>query len=170
MFVLINGAFGIGKTRVARELRTRVPGSAIFDPEAVGFVLRRLPGYRASDYQHLATWRRASCLGARLVGGLRRVVIVPMAFSERRYLEELRTGLAASGRPVRHFCLTAPLAVVEARLAARGEPRGDPRWAWVHRRAAECCAAHAGPEFAEQIGTADRTPAEIAEQIAIRIE
>ena len=37
MYVLINGAFGIGKSAVARELRTLLPGSVIFDPEWPGF-------------------------------------------------------------------------------------------------------------------------------------
>jgi hypothetical protein len=36
----LNGAaFRIGKTTVARHLGARLPESAIFDPEIVGFVL-----------------------------------------------------------------------------------------------------------------------------------
>jgi len=164
--VLVNGAFGVGKTTVARELRTRLRGAAIFDPEAIGFVLRRLPGYRGSDYQDLRAWRALTRIGVRAWSALHRVVIVPMAFSEPARLEALRSGLRG---PVRHFCLTAPLEVVRARLASRGEPLGDPRWAWVHRRAAECCAAHAHPEFAEQVATEGRTPAEIAAEIARKV-
>lgn len=60
MYVLLNGAFGVGKTTVAHELSRQLPGAAIFDPEWIGFVLRRLPGYARSDYQHLASWRRLS--------------------------------------------------------------------------------------------------------------
>jgi hypothetical protein len=65
---------------------------------------------------------------------------------------------------VRHFCLTAPLEVVNARLRGRGDAG-----AWELRRAAECCAAHAAPFFAEQVPTEDRTPDEIAGAIAARI-
>jgi hypothetical protein len=61
---------------------------------------------------------------------------------------EIRAGLAETARPVLHFCLVAPLELVRERLARRGEPVEEVRWAWVHRRAAECCAVHAGPEFA----------------------
>ena len=46
MYVLINGAFGIGKSAVARELRTLLPGSVIFDPEWPGYALRRVPSVR----------------------------------------------------------------------------------------------------------------------------
>ncbi|MBW2415202.1 MAG: hypothetical protein JRG76_11905 [Deltaproteobacteria bacterium] len=65
MIVLLNGAFGIGKTTVARGLRARMPGSGIFDPEMIGFVLRRLPGVRVNDYQDLAAWRLLTVAGAR---------------------------------------------------------------------------------------------------------
>ena len=169
MYVLLNGAFGIGKTTVARALRRELPGAAIFDPEWVGFVLRRLPAYASSDYQHLPAWRRLAVLGARAFGVGRRIVIVPMAFSEIRYLDEVRAPLAASGRPVLHFCLVAPLEVVRARLASRGESLGDPRREWVHRRAAECCRAHDRAEFAIRVPAAEATPQEIAAGLAARI-
>jgi predicted kinase len=170
VYVIINGSFGVGKTSVARELRSLVPGATVFDPEKVGFVLQRLPGYRRSDFQHLRTWRRLTVLGARWIGALRPVVIIPMAFSEVSYLHEIRSRLASPGRPVLHFCLTAPLQVIRERLAARGEPEQDPRWSWVHRRAAECCAAHASSAFAPHVPTAGITPATIAATLAARVE
>ena len=169
MYVLLNGAFGIGKTTVARELRSRLDSAGIFDPEHVGLILRRLPGYSHSDFQHSPTWRRAAIAGARCVGMVRSVVIVPMAFSEFAYLEEVRDGLSSSRRPVLHFCLTAPVEVVQERLAARGEPLEDPRWSWVHRRAAECCAAHREDRFAVQVPTENESPASIADLLAARV-
>ena len=51
MFVLINGAFGIGKSTVARELRSLLPRSVIFDPEWVGLALQRMPGSKPSDFR-----------------------------------------------------------------------------------------------------------------------
>jgi hypothetical protein len=164
----LNGAFGIGKTTVARELCRLLPRAALFDPEWIGFVLRRLPGYRRSDYQELATWRRGTVLGARAFGLARPCVVVPMAFSDAEVLTEIRGGLAASGRPVLHFCLVAPLETVRARLAARGEAAGDPRHAWVYRRAAECVAAHAHDAFATHV-PAVGTPDQIADELAARI-
>jgi hypothetical protein len=141
----------------------------IFDPEWVGLILMRLPFYDKSDFQHLATWRRLSVIGARSFGAVRGTVIIPMAFSEIVYLEEVRSGLASSGRPVLHFCLTAPLEVVRARLARRGEPADDPRWTWAHRRAAECCSAHQSPSFEVHVPTADASPRAVAAELAQRI-
>jgi predicted kinase len=169
MFILINGAFGIGKSSVARELRARLPGSVIYDPEPVGVVLQRFRRQRVSDFQHLPLWRRLTVAAARGVAAFRSPVIIPMAFSEVAYLEEVRSGLAVSGHPVLHFCLTAPLEVIRQRLTDRGEPIGEARWAWVHRRAAECCLAHQDSLFATHVPTESRPPAVVAADLAARV-
>jgi predicted kinase len=166
MFVLINGAFGIGKSTVARELRSLLPRSVIFDPEWVGLALQRMPGSKPSDFQDLSSWRRLTVLGARSLIAVKTTIIVPMAFSNHKYLEEVRCGLSKSRRPVLHFCLTAPIEVVRERLNARGEPQGDPEWSWVHRRAAECCAAHQSPAFAKHVPAEKGSPAMIAAELA----
>ncbi len=58
MIVWINGAFGAGKTSVARHLLARRPGIRLFDPEQIGFMLRRmLPDVRPDDFQDLPIWR-----------------------------------------------------------------------------------------------------------------
>jgi predicted kinase len=170
VIVLLNGAFGIGKSTVARHLRERLPGSAIFDPELVGFVLQRLPtfvplaGRGTDDFQDLPAWRRLSVRGIRLVRRRRETVIVPMAFTNLAYLRELQDGARAVDPDVRHFCLTAPYEVVKARLASRGPN------AWVLRRAAECCLAHGRPEFEERVPT-EVLPAEaVAAEIVRRLE
>ncbi len=108
-------------------------------------------------------------LGARCFGLVRSTVIIPMAFSERGYLEEVRSALASRGQTVMHFCLTAPLEIVQERLRNRGEPVEDPQWAWVHRRAAECCDAHRSSEFGVHVPTEHRAPSAVAAAIAERI-
>jgi len=169
VYILINGAFGVGKSTVARELRSLLPRSAIFDPEWVGLALQRIPGHRLSDFQHIASWRRLTVLGARCLGTVRDAVVIPMAFSDLGYLNEVRSGLMGSGRPVVHFCLVAPLDVVLERLTMRGESETDPGWAWVHRRARECCAAHEAPVFATHVSTHGRAPAVIAAELAANV-
>lgn len=170
MIVFLNGSFGIGKSTVARHLRDRLPGSAIFDPEYVGSVLMRLPrfvpleGRGTDDYQDLTAWRRLSVRGIRLARRRRATVIVPMAFTNLAYLSEFVEGARAADPDVRHFCLTAPYEVVKARLAPRGYN------AWVLRRAAECCLAHGRPEFDVRVPTevlpAEAVAAEIARRLA----
>src|SRR5215510_9250810 len=96
MIVMINGAFGVGKSTVAALLRDALPGSKIYDPERVGFVLRRLPGWirlRGSgtgDYQDIDLWRRSVVAGVRLVRCISPgPVIVPMTFTHRPHFDEI---------------------------------------------------------------------------------
>ncbi|MDY0393289.1 AAA family ATPase [Virgibacillus halophilus] len=42
MIIMINGAFGVGKTTVANRLQKELDNSMIFDPEEVGFMLRNI--------------------------------------------------------------------------------------------------------------------------------
>lgn len=42
MIIMINGAFGVGKTTVATILLERIPNSMLIDPEEVGYMLRNI--------------------------------------------------------------------------------------------------------------------------------
>ena len=59
MLIWINGAFGAGKTSVAKELARRMPEAMEFDPEQIGFMLRRMIAARErpADFQDLKLWR-----------------------------------------------------------------------------------------------------------------
>jgi hypothetical protein len=173
MVVLINGAFGIGKTTVARLLSQRLPGSVIFDPERIGFVLqrfRRILGRPVEDFQDLRSWRRLSILGIRAARAFRPHVIVPMAISNASYLREIREGVARFEPRAQHFCLTAPLSVVEERLRHRSGWSTEAGRSWQYQRAAECCSAHEGPGFEERISTQDRTAGQVAEYLLDRLK
>jgi hypothetical protein len=128
MVIVINGSFGVGKTTSAKLLRRALPGSIIYDPEWVGFVLRRLPKWvrwRRSwpdDYQQIELWRWSIVAGVRLFRLLRRgPVIVPMAFSDRCYFDEVIAGISQFECDVRVFCLQASLATVKRRLVGCGD-------------------------------------------------
>ena len=162
MIVLLNGAFGIGKTTVARAVVRRMPRALLFDPEWIGIPLQRIArlfGRTVDDFQDLRLWRRLTVFGLRIARLVSPNVIVPMAFSNAAYLREIRDGVRSFDEHVVHLCLVAPLDVVRARLLQRGAG------SWEYRRASECCAAHRSREFAEQISAADRDPAEIAGEV-----
>jgi len=166
VILLLNGAFGIGKTTVARVLVARVPNAVLFDPEMIGLVLQRglrLLGRTVADFQDLPSWRRLTIAGLRMARLGSRNVIVPMAFSDTGILDEVRTGISRFEPRLVHVCLVAPVEEVHRRLRTRG---ADPtRHAWEFRRAAECCAAHERDVFAHHVGALDRTPDQLAQEI-----
>ena len=171
MVIFINGSFGIGKTTVSRILRERLPHSTIYDPEPIGVVLLTLArlwpsAARVDDFQDLRVWSSVSLHAIGLIRSVRRIVIVPMAFSNVSYLQRFLSYMRSRDSATFHFCLTAPLAVVRERLAAR-EVRGAT--AWQIRRSEECCAEHHAPEFAEHIATEGRSPQEVADEIVARL-
>lgn len=148
MFILINGAFGIGKTTAANGLLSEVPGAVIFDPEDIGYVLRRLPAplvgrwRQPSDYQDLALWRLLIGWAGRLAHLRAPVVIVPMAFTNLAYLEGFASTLERSA-PVRRVCLVAPLELVRARLLQRAQVEGRSALSdFEITRSAECVGLH----------------------------
>lgn len=159
MFVLLNGAFGVGKTTVARRLAADLPRAAIYDPERSGFVLQRVPAFllgrrgRPDDFQDLPQWRRLIVLGARITRWRADTVIVPMAFSRVDYFAAF-AGALARHDTMRVFCLRAAIEVIEQRLAARATQEGAAVDPWVRHRAHECVDVHHDGAFGEPIDAA----------------
>ena len=152
MILILNGAFGIGKTTVAQRVVRALPRAVLFNPEFIGIPLQRgarLLGREVADFQDLALWRRLTVLALRLVRAFSVNVVVPMAFSNTSYLAEIRSQLTRFDPVVLHICLTAPTDLVHERLRSRGADVA--RQSWEYTRATECCAVHPQPEFAEQI-------------------
>lgn len=155
MFILLNGAFGIGKTTAACALLGQVRDSRLYDPEPVGVGLQRLSAFlrpcgRIEDFQDLASWRRITAWRARRRHRGCAVLIVPMAFSNLTYLHMLAGTPAGSG-VVHKLCLGAPLEVVRERLRRRAEAEGTPMDQWALKRAETCCEAHRSPAFGHPI-------------------
>lgn len=163
VIVLLNGAFGIGKTSVARELVTRLPGAVLYDPEIIGIILQRIArvfGRDVPDFQDLRSWRRLTVIALRVTRLFRKTVIVPMAFSDTHPLQEIRAGIDRFEPHQVHFCLIAPVEIVQQRLRTRRSAG-----AWEFRRAAECCAVHREAIFATHVDAGDRTVREVADEI-----
>jgi tRNA uridine 5-carbamoylmethylation protein Kti12 len=127
MIVLLNGSFGVGKTTVAKILRTYLPGSAIYNPEWVGSVLMGAPQWiklkrtGESDFQHIELWRKSTITGIHLYRWFAPgVVIVPMTFTHRNYFDEIITGIKSFEKELKVFCLKASLDTIKIRLKQRG--------------------------------------------------
>ncbi|MEU1629887.1 AAA family ATPase [Streptomyces sp. NPDC020096] len=168
MLLWINGPYGGGKTQTAYELRRRLPGSVVCDPEHVGFGLHRmLPVGMRGDFQDLVSWRR----GVREVLGLvlRRhdgPVVAPMTLVDPGYFAEIVGELRADGHDVRHFTLLAERDTVLGRLKERGLGRGLKRDSFAVARLDDCLERLKEKEFAEHIQTDRLMVPQVADRIA----
>lgn len=176
MVVFINGSFGVGKTTVARLLRGRLAGSAVYDPELAGIAMMRLSKWAAfgrpaaEDFQDFRLWRRSAVAGVRLFRALfRGPLIVPMTFSRREYFDEVVAGVGRFDTEVRVFCLRAGLPTVRKRLAGREAESDGPGAEWLARRVVECAEAHRDPHFGEPVETEGRPAREVCEDIFNRL-
>ncbi|MFJ6015406.1 NUDIX domain-containing protein [Streptomyces sp. NPDC092952] len=144
MIVWVNGAFGAGKSSVARELIDLIPNSTLYDPELVGAGLRQLlPQKRlaeVTDFQELPIWRRLVVdTAAALLAEVPGVLVVPMTLLRQEYRDEIFGGLASRRIPVHHVLLAPEETILRARIAERVEDPDDPehservrQWAYQH--------------------------------------
>jgi AAA domain len=160
----LNGAFGVGKTTVARLLVRRLPHASLYDPELVGTLVRAL-GRNHDDYQDDPVWRR---LVVAVAGVLHAEVsmrlVVPMTLWRPEYHAEIVGGLRAVDSDVRLFRLAVSEDVLRARIHAR--PDADGPHEWCLRHVASGVAAMRDERFGREIRTDGRTPDEIADEIA----
>jgi AAA domain len=177
MLLWINGPFGGGKTQTAFELRRRLAGSVVCDPEIVGFGLHRMmPKSLRGDFQDLAAWRQGVFEVLDLV--LRRhpgPVIVPMTLVEPEYFAEIVGRLRGEGHEVRHFALLASRETVIRRLRERGighllafvaGAAALRRESFAVANLDRCLERLRGQEFAEHVWTDDRSVSSVAEHLA----
>ncbi|MER7188961.1 AAA family ATPase [Streptomyces flaveolus] len=179
MLLWINGPFGGGKTQTAHEIRRRLPGSVICDPEHAGFGLRRmLPPELRGDFQDLVSWRQGvvEVLGLALArhDG---VVIAPMTVTDPGYFAETVGRLRELGHDVHHFTLLAERETVLRRLRERGfghlltyvtgKNAGLRRESWAVGRLDHCLERLREPAFAEHLWTDHTTVPKTADRIAV---
>ncbi|MBB1244363.1 AAA family ATPase [Streptomyces durbertensis] len=171
MIVWVNGAFGSGKTTLVDELRPRWPDALVYDPEMVGFVLRRIVDVPTGDFQDLRLWRRqVAALAVGLVEEYRRPVLVPMTLVDPAYVDEVFGALRTADVKVHHFFLTVPRAALEKRIDGRTFFPDDPeREAQVRRWAKdriERCTAAADTLPADTVFLdGELTPSELADHV-----
>ena len=119
LIVWLNGPFGVGKSTTARVLAARLPGSAEFNPERLGWLVKRTLGViRRGDYQDVTLWRsgtvRLAARRARAVDTL----VVAMAVLRPDYLDEISAGLSARGHRLHHVLLDASPERLRRRIEA----------------------------------------------------
>jgi hypothetical protein len=157
MLIWLNGTFGVGKTSLAFEMQALHPNALIFDPEEIGFGLRRahkpMPN---GDFQDIPLWRELVCVSLEhLAKNKTCPIIIPMTLVNPIYFQEIIGELRTRGVDVRHFALIATSQAIKRRLHRRGDGRNQFALQNLQRNVE----ALQNPIFTKQIST-DHVPLE----------
>ncbi|WP_327351465.1 AAA family ATPase [Streptomyces sp. NBC_01304] len=175
MIVWVNGAFGSGKTTLVDELRKRRPEALVFDPETVGYLLRRIVEVPTGDFQDLRLWRRqVGELAVGLVAEYGRPVLVPMTLVDPGYVGEIFSAFSDAGIDVHHFFLKVPRDVLEQRIDGRSFTPDDPEQdeqvrRWCKGRIEDCMAAADTLPRDTVFLDGQLTPTALAEEVLARL-
>lgn len=157
MIIMINGAFGVGKTTTAQALNEELANSMIYDPELVGGMLRHiLPNdikraeATTGDFQDFVLWKELTVeMARRLVQHYQLHLIVPMTIRKPEYFDYIYNGFKSIDEQTYHFCLTASKETIHKRLKERGEQEGN----WCFYQTDKCLDAYEKYNFGREIAT-----------------
>ncbi|MFS0728134.1 AAA family ATPase [Paenibacillus sp. 1P07SE] len=167
MIIWLNGAFGSGKTTAAYELQRRLPDSYVYDPENIGYFIRKNTpkSTHLPDFQDYPQWRLFNREMLQLMAQeYKGTLIVPMTVTDPVYFEELTSGAAALGTEIRHLILYASKEVLHRRLNKRME-RGQ---TWAKAQIDRCQHAFDEVLTGEKIMTDTLSVQEVVEEVARR--
>jgi hypothetical protein len=124
MIIWINGAFGAGKTQTAYELHRRIENSFVYDPENLGYFIRKnIPkSMEKGDFQDHQLWREFNFkLIKDIAEKYEGVLIIPMTIVNPEYFNEIVGSLRSQGIIVKHYTLIASRETLLKRLKSRGD-------------------------------------------------
>ena len=163
MIVWINGPFGVGKTTLTKELCRRDPSVRAFDPERIGWVLKRTVGLlRHGDYQDLPAWRSATVTAAAWQARGAGPLVVPMTVLRGPVLHELLDGLRTRGHDVHHLLLDVSAPVLIERVE-QDDDDGPQAWR-LDQLGTYLTARHDLRRAGAVLDTDDLEPAEVADE------
>ncbi len=165
LIIWINGAFGSGKTTIAYELNRRIPNSFVYDPENVGFFIRKNVPKRIlkGDFQDHAIWREINFSILHTISNeFPGIIIIPMTIVNPQYFNEIITKLKSNGVVVNHFTLIANRETLLKRLKSRGDNKNS----WPAKQIDRCISILSQDMFKIHIHTDSLTPEEIISRIA----
>lgn len=168
MIIWINGAFGAGKTQTAFELASRLPRAFLYDPENVGYFLRKnTPSeMQTGDFQDIPEWRSINLqILKKFAAEYSGDVVVPMTVTSKQYFDELIGELRRGEADVRHFILFASEATLNKRLNGRLESKN----AWSRQQISRCVEAFSSDITEGCFDTDSMSVSQVAEYIAAQI-
>ncbi|MFC7677339.1 AAA family ATPase [Paenibacillus sp. GCM10028914] len=165
MILWINGAFGSGKTTLSYELNRRIPNSFVYDPENVGYFIRKNAPKQIlkDDFQDHIIWREINYSILQTINSeFQGIIIVPMTITNPQYFNEIINKLRSNGVDVKHFTLLATRETLLRRLKSRGDNQNS----WPAKQIDRCITSLSQELFETHIHTDNLTPDEIMDQIA----
>ena len=166
MLYWLNGAYGVGKTTVANHLLPLLRNAHLFDPELVGDGIRdnHPEELFCETYEEYPIWLNTCCrllkdLYERYDGD----VVAPMTLLREASYAAILGRLQDEGVPVKYIYLDADEATLRHRLIDLGREKPD---SWCVRHIPACLAVQAADTHAVHIDTVNRTPEDIADEIA----
>ena len=167
MIIWLNGAFGAGKTTSAFELNRRLPNSFVYDPENIGYFIRKNTPKESHkpDFQDYEQWRSFNYEMLKYISHVYAgTIIVPMTIHNRQYYDEIVQRLMDDGITVKHYILYAEKSTILKRLnkrLARGET-------WAKSQIDRCIRAFNHDITEEKIMTDNQSVDFVVEEIARR--
>lgn len=166
MIILINGSFGVGKSTVAEGLQRKLENFVLFDPEEVGFEIKRRLGF-TTDFQDFAEWRVKVVEEAKRLTQSKEIsLVVPITIHKEENFDYIIEGLKGLDKEFFHYTLIAPIDVINSRLVNRGD---DPNEEWFLTQVKIGIEALSAEKFKVHIDTVGRTADQIVEEIFMNI-
>jgi len=165
LIIWVNGAFGSGKTTASYELNRRIANSFVYDPENVGFFIRKnVPKTMLkNNFQDHEIWREINfSILQSICNEFSGIIIVPMTIINPQYFNEIINKLRSTGIEVKHFTLLANRETLLKRLKSRGEGKNS----WAAKQMDTCIASLSQDMFNLHIHTDNLTPEDIIDRIA----
>jgi hypothetical protein len=165
VIVWLNGTFGAGKTTTAAELLPMLPGSRLFDPETVGYMLTpNLADHPVTDFQHWPPWRTlVAATVIELVRYTGQHLVAPQTVLIRDYLEEIIAALDTAGQKVFHVVLDADELTLRSRIEASDEAC---QWRLEHLAEYQTARAWMLRTADLVVDTSNQAPADVARCVA----
>lgn len=160
MIIWINGSFGVGKSTIAENLKSKIANAIVYDPEKIGeFLFNTMPD-KKDDFQDYELWR---ILNLEILKNLNKsydTIIVPMTITNKSYYNEIIGKLRNNNIVVQDFILIATKSKIVERLDKRKNSTG-----WAYGQVDKCIEAFTKNIKGYKIDTNDSNVEEITFKI-----